>query len=236
MKLSNKFYALLMRYMHETGLIAFAFDPTDEDTRKAIADAVKEAVSEATDGLQAKNRELLGKLKKANADGQIDPAEHEKLESELEATKAKLKDAEKQTKELSKRAEAAEQSLQGEQSFTQSLLVDNGLSAALMEAGVKNPAHLKAAAAMLKTGNKIEIKIEEGGKRTAMVGDKPLGDFAKGWAASDEGKHFVTAAANGGGGAAGGGGGGETRTNEQVSKMAPGSAKLAAAREAQQKT
>lgn len=214
--MSNKLYALLMRYMHATGLIVFAFDPDDADTKAAL----KAAVDEALAPVLQKNKELLGEVKKAKRGAEIDPAEHERLENELEQTRNQLTDAQKAAKVAAKQAEDATKQLQGEQSFTQSLLVDNGLNAALLEAGVKNPAHLKAAAAYLKSSNKIEIKVDADGNRSAVVGDKALADFAKGWSASDEGKHFVAAPVNGGGGAGGGGnggGGGDKKAKEMSS-------------------
>ncbi|TWI69051.1 hypothetical protein IP91_00116 [Pseudoduganella lurida] len=210
--MKTKLYHFLMRYMHVTGLIAFAYDPDDADTKAALKAAVDEAVAPVL----AKNKELLGEVKKAKRGAEIDPAEHERLETELDATKAQLADVNKQLKTANKAAEDAGKALDGERGFTQSLLVDQGLSAALLETGVKNPAHLKAAAALLKTSNKIEIVAGDDGTRSAQVGGKPLAEFVKGWAAGDDGKAFVSAPVNTGGGAAGGsgsGGGGNVKGN-----------------------
>jgi hypothetical protein len=80
------------------------------------------------------------------------------------------------------------------------LLIDNGLTDALLKAGVK-PEMSKAVKAML--AGQVSLKVE-GDKRLAVVGDKALGDFVTEWAQSDEGKHFVAAPANQGGGANGG--------------------------------
>jgi len=46
--------------------------------------------------------------------------------------------------------------------------------------------------------------IADGDTRVAKIGDKSVSDFVKDWAASDDGKHFVSAPANGGGGSQGG--------------------------------
>lgn len=63
---------------------------------------------------------------------------------------------------------------------------------------------LKAAQAMLRSNVQIEI---DGDNRVAKFGDKALSEAIKEWAASDEGKHFVSATVNGGGGGTGGTGG-----------------------------
>jgi len=179
------------------------FDPNDQDTKDAITAAVEEAVT----GLKDKNRELVGKLKKASAGSEIDPADVERLETERDTLKAQLGEAQKSLKTVTKQAEEAGKALDSERGFVSSLLVDNGLTAALTEVGVKNPAHLKAAAALLKASAKVEVAADDTGARRALVDGKPLADFVKGWAAGDDGKAFVAAPANSGGGAAGGGSG-----------------------------
>ncbi|MBW2635977.1 MAG: hypothetical protein JRC86_00370 [Deltaproteobacteria bacterium] len=191
-----------------------AFDAKDADTIKAVKAAVKEAVDEAvetaTTGLKDKNTELLGKLKKAKKGQEIDPADHAALETELEETGTKLKTAEKALKTATKEGEASKKLLESESKVSHTLLVDNGLSTALLEAGVKDPAYIEAAKAMLAGQVVLEA---DGDKRVAKVGDKPLADFVKEWAGSDKGKKFVSAAVNGGGGGGGGSkGGGEKKT------------------------
>lgn len=72
---------------------------------------------------------------------------------------------------------------------------DQALASALQSAGITNPTFLKAAQAMLA----VQVRLGDDG--TAYVetgmGPKVLGDFVKGWAASD-GKDFVTPPAGGG--------------------------------------
>ena len=175
---------------------------SDDNDLQAKIDA---AVAAATEGLQAKNRELLGEVKKLKKGGDIDPAEVERLESRIEALEAEKSQLGRQVKDLTKTAETASKALEAESKFTQRLLVENGLAAELAKAGVTNPHHLKAAQAMLKDGVQI---VAEGDVRVAKIGDKALSDFVKEWAAGDEGKHFVQAQANNGGGATGGSGAG----------------------------
>lgn len=177
------------------------FDINDADTKKAVKEAVESAVAEATEGLKAKNAELLGKLKKATKDAAIDPAEYQTLQTELDATQAKLAELQKQAKAAVKEAENSKKALEAESSFVNKLLIDNGLNDALIKAGVK-PEMSKAVKALL--AGQVVLK-SEGDKRDAMIGDKPLIDAVDEWAKSDEGKFFVSAPANQGGGANGGG-------------------------------
>lgn len=194
-------YHAVTRYSFRAGLVLRAAGDDDDIDAKIAA-----AVEAATSGLKAKNSELLAKVRKLQAGDSIDPADVERLETEVERLKGELTTATKTATQATKRAEAAEKSLGDEQAHTASLLVDGGLVTALTEAGVKNPAHLKAAAALLKTSAKVEVTTGEDGKRTAMVDGKPLADFVKGWSASDDGKAFVSATVNSGGGAGGGDG------------------------------
>lgn len=182
---------------------AYAFDPNDPADAKVLEDAVKAA----TDALAAKNKQLLGELKTAKKGQEIDPAAYAALEQERDTLTGQLDEANKSLKAAQKAVADTTKALEGEQGFTQRLLVDNGLMAALGEAGVKNPVHLKAAAALIRSSAKVEVKVD-GDARTAVVGDKSLGEFVKAWAASDDGKAFVTAPVNSGGNASGGGGGG----------------------------
>jgi len=194
----SKLFAVLFA----AAMPAYAFDPKDPADIKIVQDMIDAAV----EPLAAKNKELLGEVKKAKKGQEIDPAEFAALETERDGLAAKLKEADKALKVATTAAETANAALQGEQGFNHGLLVDNGLMSALTENGVKDPALLKAAAALLKASNKIEVVVD-GTARTAKVGDKSLADFAKAWAGSDEGKAFVAAPGNGGGGAPGSTGG-----------------------------
>ncbi|MDD5724456.1 MAG: hypothetical protein PHY29_12090 [Syntrophales bacterium] len=173
-----------------------AFDPNDPDTKAALKAAIDEAVA----GLQTKNTELLAKLKKAQKDATIDPADHAALQAELDDVQTKLATALKDAKTAKAEAETAKKALEGEAVFVSKLLVDNGLNDALLKAGVK-PEMTKAVKALLS--GQVTLKTE-GENRIALMGDKPLSDAVIEWAKSDEGKHFVAAPANQGGGATGG--------------------------------
>lgn len=157
----------------------------------------------AVEALTAKNRELLGEVKvaKAKAKGaEIDPAEHAALQSEIEGLRADLTKA---TKDSAKTIEQLQKDLSAKDNSLQSYLIDNGLTDALVKAGVRSE-FMPAAKAMLR--NQAQIKADNG-DYAALMGDKPLVDAVAEWASSDEGKHFISAPANSGGGAAGGNGG-----------------------------
>lgn len=193
-----------------------AYDANDAETKVALTKAVKDAVDEAVTGLQSKNTELLGKLKKATKDAQIDPADHAALQAELDDTETKLATAMKDAKAATKLADDAKKALEGESKVAHDLLVNTGLSDALIANGVKKASYLKAAKAML--ASQVVLTVD-GDKRIAKVGDKALAEFVKEWAASDEGKTFVDAKVNSGGGADGGAGGGAGNTD--LEKMSP---------------
>ena len=175
------------------------FDPNDPDTKAALKAAIDEAVA----GLQTKNTELLAKLKKAQKDSTVDPSEHAALQSELDATQAKLAEAVKALKAANTEAEKVKKAYESESKLTHRLLVENGLTDALTKAGVTNPVHLRAAKAMLS--GQVQL-VAEGDNRIAKVGDKALADYVGEWAKGEEGKYFVAAQQNGGGGAPGGAG------------------------------
>lgn len=159
------------------------------------------------EALTAKNRELMNENKaaKAKAKGaEIDPADYAALQSEVEALKSDLAKA---AKESAKTIEQLQKSLTDKDTALQSYLIDNGLTEALVKAGVRSE-FMPAAKAMLRS--QAQIKADNG-EYSALMGDKPLIDAVTEWAASDEGKHFIAAPANSGGGASGGNGGSPTQ-------------------------
>lgn len=183
---------------------------------------VTRLIEEATSGLVAKRDELLTEVKTLRKGRAIDPADIEKLEGEIDRLSGENKELAKSVKVSAKLAEDANKALQQESGFTSSLLIDQGLTSALTANGITNPALLKGALAMLKSqGAQVVI---DGDKRVARLGDKALADAVKEFAASDEGKHFVSAKQNSGGGAQGGGGTttSNTMTRAAFEAMAPG--------------
>lgn len=178
-----------------------------------VQSAIKAAIEEATAGLSEKNKELLKELKEARKGRDIDPAEVEKLEEQIEQLQGQLKAAQKEAKTLKETADKATKALESESGFTQKLLIDNGLLENLSKNGVTDPAYQKAAVAMLRAGVQIVV---DGENRVAKVGDKDLADHVAEWAKSDEGKRFASAPGNSGGGGHGGQGGGGTQPKGKI--------------------
>jgi hypothetical protein len=165
---------------------------------------IQAAIEEATTGLAKKNQELLTELKEARKGRTIDPAELDKLQSKIDSLEADLGTANRSNKEQEKLLKKAQDALASESGFTQRLLLDNGLTDALVKVGVANQ-FLPAVKAMLGTQAKV---IVDGDARKAVIGDKELSEFVASWATTDEGKHYIAAPGNGGGGASGGAGNG----------------------------
>ena len=169
------------------------------DEQNTEIDELKAAI----EALSAKNRELLGevKLAKAKVKADISPEDYAAIQNEVDALKASL---EKAAKDSAKTVDGLNKQLAEKDSALQSYLIDNGLSDAMIKVGVR-PEMMGAVKALLKSQTLIKV---EGGAYSAMMGELPLAEAVAGWAASDDGKPFVTAPANSGGGAAGANGNG----------------------------
>ena len=174
-----------------------------EISEEELSAKIAEAVDSATGGLAKKNQELLAELKEARKGKAIDPAELDRLQSKIDSLESDLGLAQKAKKDQDKLLKQVQDALAAESGFTQKLLIDNGLTDALVKAGVANQ-FLPAVKAMFGSQAKI---VAEGDARKALIGDKELTEFVSSWATSDEGKHYIAAPSNGGGGASGGSGG-----------------------------
>lgn len=148
-------------------------------------------------GLKRKNDELIGKVKRLKAgesSGDVD-----KLEEEL----AQYKDqAEKLTREktrierdYARKLEDLGGKLKSEAEFTSRLVVDRGLTDALIKAGIDEE-HLP----ILREFHKSKVKLTDDREPlyTAADGEKPLADYLKTWAET-EGKRYVKAPVHMGG-------------------------------------
>lgn len=171
-------------------------------------DDVKAAIEEATAGLLKKNKELMKELKTAqsqlskfvdvdvdsllSAKAELEDLKQKKLEADGEYKKMYEAQKESHAKEVAKfKAENAE---------LKTSLVDvkkvNALSNALADSNAI-PELIPVAVTTLK--DKVAVDDND----NLLVGDKPVADFVKEWAASPVGKHFVKSG-NSGGGAEGG--------------------------------
>lgn len=158
--------------------------------------AIKEAVEEAITGLKNKNIELLSELKAARKTATIDPEEYSKLKDEKDVLTDKINELTKAVKQSQSELEKTTKLYQAELDQGNKLIVDNGLTQALNECKVK-PELAKAVKAMFSS--MVEVKDKQ-----ALLSGKSINDYVKEWAASDEGKHFVSAPVNSGGGSTGG--------------------------------
>jgi hypothetical protein len=184
-----------------------AYDKNDPADKKIVADAVAAALLEAgeehataTEGLKAKNTELLGKLKAAREGKGGDPAEVERLEAALATSDAALKAANRSLTKVAGERDTFKTQAESEADAAKRLVIDSALTNELVAAGIKK--EFMPAVQKLLAGN-VEQTID-GDKRSATVAGKPLSDFIKTWSQSDEGKIYVTAPANGGANAPGG--------------------------------
>lgn len=195
----------------------------DTETEEGKAELQK-IIDKETEGLKAKNAELLGNQKKLRDEmkaiqDQLDEIADAKKKAEEEAA-LKSGDVDKIRKQLeeknSKAVAELEAKLKEKDSTLHALLVDQGLTEALTKQGVA-PQYLDAAKALIKTTNKAEITDSEKGP-VAMFDGKPLTDFVSEWSQGDQGKHFKAAPDNGGGGANGANGGGKASGGRQISR------------------
>ena len=165
---------------------------TIEELEKQVGDlqAEKEAMS-------AKNKELLGEVKKLKAKNN-DAVDAEKY-AELEA---KFDELQEQNDKLAKKYDADVKKLNADLSTANGslnrYLIDAGLSDNLAKAGVKAE-FLEAAKALLR--GQASLKDEKG-ELKAYIADKPISEFVSEWAQKD-GKAFIAAPQGQGGGAGG---------------------------------
>lgn len=195
-----------------------------DDDKTYTKEDLDAAIEKETEGLKAKrdellesNRKLKDEQRKTNErlqalEESAEEAERVKAEKDGDVKTAVEQAEKKWQKELEKRDEALKQ----KDSHLQKLLVDNGLTEALTQAGVA-PQYMKAAKALLKTEGNIEIS-EDDGTPVAKLDGKPLSEAVSEWSQGDDGKHYVAAAPNSGGGAQGANGGGKADTGKTVTR------------------
>lgn len=162
-----------------------------------------EELSAGVEALSAKNKELLAEKKAlaAKAKGaDIDPAEHAALQTKVEELTEQLGKAEKTSRS---EVEKLTKALNEKEGALRKHLVDEGLTAAAIKAGVA-PQYIDAVKAL--QSSKVQLEVKDGAY-VALLDGKPLEESITNWAQSDHGKHFVAAPMNSGGGAGGGSGG-----------------------------
>lgn len=181
-------------------------------TQEQLDEAVAKAKEEAAEPLIRKRDELLKELKAARKNLE-NVGDVEKLHEKIEVLENERDTLTKQFKDTTKQLEQVSKTLESESGFTSKLLLDNGLTDALVNAGVKKEL-LPAVKALLSGQAKV---VTDGDARKAVIGEKDLTTFITEWSASDEGKHFIQAPANGGGGADGS----KVTSNNDLMKLSP---------------
>ena len=196
-----------------------AYDPNDAADKKIFDDAI----AEATAGLVTKRDQLLTEVKTLKAqikNGAADPAAVERLQGQLDDANVRIETINGELSTTKRQLGKVTKDYETETGFTKNLLVDNGLTEALVSANVAKQ-FLPAVKALF--AGKVEIKTE-GNERKAFIGDKPLGEAITAFAQSDEGKHYVAAGNNSGGSANGSGGAkatGKTITRSAFDALPP---------------
>jgi len=191
----------------------------DLDTPEA-KEAIKAAVDEEVLRLKTHNDKLILENRKLSKLKEVDPEEHARLKEDIQELTDKAANADKARAKAEKDLKAAQDSTAAEQLANHTLLVDRGISDALIKAGVKKE-YMDFVKAKYLTQAKV---VEADGARKGQIGDKDIDAFFGEWAKGEEAKHFIGAPANNGGGATGGGGGagtGKTYTQAQINAMAP---------------
>jgi hypothetical protein len=172
----------------------------DEDTKKAIADAVAEAVAaakaeheEAIKGLKTKNAELIAAQKKAKEDADAEREAREEAEAkaaesstDVEAVKAALK--KQHDKELAKLVKERDDALAARDTANAARdgkLIDDTLKTALLDAGVP-----KEQLGLVYKAMRADASVDGD---SVLLNGQTVADAVTEWASSDEGKHFVAA-------------------------------------------
>lgn len=121
---------------------------------------------------------------------------NKRIETAVNAAKSQLQSKfERDKKKLEDEVKARDQQIASLEADIRKRLVTDGLTVALTEAGVTNPAFLKAARAMLEAD--VEVVDEDGvriAKMKSDLGGDDLAKYVSNWVQGDEGKAFVTPA------------------------------------------
>ena len=194
---------------------------TLEELQAKVAELTEslKAETDTTKGLKADLTKAKNELRKGQ---EIDPNEFASLQTLNEELKSKLNLTANDLKKITGERDTALKTLETESVITLGMQKDRDLMDELSKINVTNPINLKAAKAILAA--QVQV-VTDGDKRVTKFGDKLLSDGLKEWAATDEGKHFITATQNNGGGATGGSyqSTGKTMTRTQFDAQSPAS-------------
>lgn len=191
-----------------------------EEKIKELEAKLKDAL-EGIEKVKAKNGEVIQdnkKLKSKLADIEKEKEEAIRLEQEKrlkdegkleELHNLKMEELQKQLETSQGEIATFKEQLGMSKSELRKLVVEDNLTKKFMEAGVTDPALLKACVTLHST--KAEMDKAEDGSSVAVIDGKPLDDYIESWKVG-EGKSFISSGMSGGGaggGSNGGAGGGE---------------------------
>ena len=206
-----------------------AYDPNDPKDKEIVDGLIQAALEEQREAHEAeverlnnKNKDLLKKVAKAR-EGVDNVAEIERLERELDETKHELSEAQsnlrttnRDLQKITGERDSAVKERDSEREFSRNELIENNLTAALVEHKVA-PHFMDAARALLK--GKAAVEVDSDGNRSVKADGKDVKEFVKEWAASDAGKHYIIAPGNAGGGSTGANGGGTPSGDKKLADM-----------------
>lgn len=197
----GKFYLKLEGVDEHPSVVALknAHERTKAD-RKKIADELKTLREKYKDFPEEMTVEEFERLKAALAEYEADPDPNKKKQQDSEAIAARKMLEQKIASMEKKHGEELtklKKSLEIKDTFISKLLIEEGLTKALIDAGVAKE-FIKAAKALLAGDVKV---TEEDGEYVAIVstdtGELDIPKYVQDWVASDEGKPFVTPAKGG---------------------------------------
>lgn len=178
--------------------------------RRKLADELKLLKDKYKDFPEDMTVDEFNRLKTALEEAEADPNKKKQLQDEAVAARKMLEQKiaameKKHGEEVAKLMK----NISGKDAFIAQLLIEDGLTKALIDAGVSKE-FLKASKALLAKDVKV---VEEDGEYHAIVttdtGDLDIPEYVQDWVSSDEGKVFVAPAKGGDAGGGGGGGGGK---------------------------
>ena len=169
---------------------------TIEELQALVAELTAEREALRTNNAKLKREKDTFKAKAEGAD--IDPAEHARLQEQVEEMNTQLNAAKTSGKTA---LDAANAQLKEKDGALSGLLVDSGISSTLAKAGVE-PDYVEALMPFFKSQSTV-VKTDKG--YVAQIGDKPLETVIGEYLAGEKGKRYLAAPASSGGGATGGG-------------------------------
>lgn len=161
------------------------------------------------DSVLGKNSELLSevkKLKNASREHNVD-----ELLKTIETLEDKVTSYEKENKILKADFEKTSKALNEKDGKLKQVMVSDGLTKALIEAGIDDK-HL----AVVKSFHERNVVLDE--NYNAVIDGKSLGDFAKEWLGSDNGKIYTKFNPTSGGGANGSHNGNQAKSFKEMSE------------------